>query len=52
MKELRCTGIRKDGKLCNRRLFDYSDESDRVYGETRIEIICPKCGEKKTLKLE
>jgi len=45
MKEIRCT-------KCNKLLGKYTDTSDRVYGETTIEIKCPRCKEKNVLELQ
>jgi len=43
--EVRCKGILKDGRPCNRRLFDGSPGFDIIKKEPKIIIIkCPKCG--------
>jgi len=43
--EVRCKGILKDGRACNRRLFDGSPGFDIITGESKIlHLKCPKCG--------
>jgi len=45
LEKVRCKGILKNGRPCNRRLFDGSPGFDIITGEPKILYLkCPKCG--------
>ena len=47
MKQLRCQGINKKGKICNTFLLEYEIKNDEI----NIRIKCPRCNSFVILKL-